>query len=626
MGNQHKNKGLYFTGFIATLVIGVASVSAAVFTSHEVGIQVGSGTLNVSQSGQNLFYGVVSGSSANGSLIKLEKGSGSEVFRVDIAGNMTKVGSITSTGIIDAGQFCFQGDCKTSWSDVLGGGQQAVLSQNNNAQSANFWISGEGKATSFTTDYFSASNGSQILSVSPPTGKEGIRVVASDYSPFIIRNTGNTGDLLRVDQNGNLTVSGTINNRLIGTSLTNIAVNAGQGTTNVGLSANYIEGHDWAEISALLSEIPATTPEKHYFISSSTTSGNAGGFSGFDAKCNNDTNAISGRTYHVYAAGVTNRGFRAGVVYSNKTYGTFAVTSGQSPDVCRVLGITCDSNWITDGPYETIWNTDSNSCSGWASTSPTGSGIYQPFRTNTAAGTLGGAGNVWCGSSYRYLCIEDSGGTISNPGSVCGNGALEFGEYCDDGNTNDDASCPANCQSSGGYCGDGFNASDEQCDYNSSTYSGTGRCTTSCTWAGDSDSDSYTGQTDCWNNDTNAYPGSPNKSGSYKDMNCDGYVSSETNTWCNNYDYQSRDTNWGQLYGAHGTCETPCEDPNDSYCIASYASYAAACDSLDGTYDYSVSGGCTGTGGNGPGPYGYTWIYGIGCQACTSQGSETLYW
>jgi len=65
MGNQHKNKGLYFTGFIATLVIGVASVSAAVFTSHEVGIQVGSGTLNVSQSGQNLFYGVVSGSSAN---------------------------------------------------------------------------------------------------------------------------------------------------------------------------------------------------------------------------------------------------------------------------------------------------------------------------------------------------------------------------------------------------------------------------------------------------------------------------------------------------------------------------------------------------------------------------------
>lgn len=45
--------------------------------------------------------------------------------------------------------------------------------------------------------------------VNPASGVEGLRIISSNYSPFIIRNTANTADFLRVDQSGNLTVNGT---------------------------------------------------------------------------------------------------------------------------------------------------------------------------------------------------------------------------------------------------------------------------------------------------------------------------------------------------------------------------------------------------------------------------------
>ncbi|MFA7201573.1 MAG: hypothetical protein WC099_01060 [Candidatus Paceibacterota bacterium] len=43
------------------------------------------------------------------------------------------------------------------------------------------------------------------LQVNPGTAVEGIRIISSDYSPFIIRNSADTADLFRVDQNGNIT-------------------------------------------------------------------------------------------------------------------------------------------------------------------------------------------------------------------------------------------------------------------------------------------------------------------------------------------------------------------------------------------------------------------------------------
>jgi cysteine-rich repeat protein len=616
--------GMFFTVvlFVGSLFLYSTRVDSASLRSDGRGIQLGKEQIR--NANENLLYGAVDAGSLQGNLILLEKGTDAntkKVFSVGLNGDITTRGNI-----VTAGSMCFGADCKTSWSDVLGGGLQAIISQYNSAQSGNFWISGVGRSAALLTDYFNAGNGAEIVKVSPPAGKEGIMVVTSDYSPFVIRNNADTSDLIRVDQNGNLTVSGTINSRTIGTASGNIAINAGAATTNVGLSANYIEGHDWAEISNSLETIPPTTPDRHYFISDSTMNANQGGFSGLDGQCNNDANAISGRSYHVYAGAGTNREFRDGVVYSNKAYGTFATTATQSPDLCRVLGITCDTNWLINSSNEYIWNTETNSCGGWTVSNVNGSATYRILRTTLAVGsTHPSPTSRHCGNSNRILCLEDSGGVITNPGSICGNGAVEFGEFCDDGNTNDDAVCPANCQADGGYCGDGFNATDESCDYNNSAYTGRDRCTNSCAWTGDNDGDSYTGQTDCWNNDANAYPGSPTESSSAKDMNCSGSIDSRSTTSCTNRAFASLETNAGQLYGAHGTCESPCEDPSAAYCINSVSSWEAACDTFDGTYDYYTDGGCAGSSGHSP-LDGYTWRWGWSCAACTNESTTWYYW
>ncbi len=53
-----------------------------------------------------------------------------------------------------------------------------------------------------------------------------------------------------------------------------------------------------------------------------------------------------------------------------------------------------------------------------------------------------------------------------NPGNeLCGNGAQDEGEQCDDGNTADGDGCSATCElESQGICGDGFRSPGEQCD------------------------------------------------------------------------------------------------------------------------------------------------------------------
>ena len=52
-------------------------------------------------------------------------------------------------------------------------------------------------------------------------------------------------------------------------------------------------------------------------------------------------------------------------------------------------------------------------------------------------------------------------GLVPNP---CGNGAVEEGEVCDDGNTADNDYCSADCLSVTGSCGDNAVQSNEDCD------------------------------------------------------------------------------------------------------------------------------------------------------------------
>jgi len=58
----------------------------------------------------------------------------------------------------------------------------------------------------------------------------------------------------------------------------------------------------------------------------------------------------------------------------------------------------------------------------------------------------------------KFVKIE-----LPPPGAKCGNGRLESGEECDDGNTNDCDGCSARCRMETG-CGDGAVCGTEQCD------------------------------------------------------------------------------------------------------------------------------------------------------------------
>lgn len=64
--------------------------------------------------------------------------------------------------------------------------------------------------------------------------------------------------------------------------------------------------------------------------------------------------------------------------------------------------------------------------------------------------------------------------------AVCGNGELEYGEACDDGNTADNDYCSADCQRITGYCGDGTVQTNETCDEGEENNGYHGHCNMAC--------------------------------------------------------------------------------------------------------------------------------------------------
>ncbi|MEM9459595.1 MAG: DUF4215 domain-containing protein, partial [Myxococcota bacterium] len=61
----------------------------------------------------------------------------------------------------------------------------------------------------------------------------------------------------------------------------------------------------------------------------------------------------------------------------------------------------------------------------------------------------------------QLACVD---GLCGGPGdrALCGNGLLDQGEECDDGNTDEDDACTPMCRQP--VCGDGFIAPGEECD------------------------------------------------------------------------------------------------------------------------------------------------------------------
>jgi cysteine-rich repeat protein len=86
------------------------------------------------------------------------------------------------------------------------------------------------------------------------------------------------------------------------------------------------------------------------------------------------------------------------------------------------------------------------------------------------------------------LFAETTRAVTAGAGASCGNGVLEAGEYCDDGNQNDDDSCTRLCRPPS--CGDGLVQSQEGCDPAGGSLptcasrgldDGTTTCTSQCT-------------------------------------------------------------------------------------------------------------------------------------------------
>ncbi len=85
--------------------------------------------------------------------------------------------------------------------------------------------------------------------------------------------------------------------------------------------------------------------------------------------------------------------------------------------------------------------------------------------------------------SVLFVCLAGCAGgsnAPSPPGPVCGNGVVETGEQCDDGNTKSGDGCSATCQNEAPapVCGNGVVEAGEQCD-DGNTKSGDG-CSPTC--------------------------------------------------------------------------------------------------------------------------------------------------
>jgi fibro-slime domain-containing protein len=115
-------------------------------------------------------------------------------------------------------------------------------------------------------------------------------------------------------------------------------------------------------------------------------------------------------------------------------------------------------------------------------------------------------GNTVSGDGCSSTCTVESGYTCPTPGQpcvlisttdasgpVCGNGKVEAGETCDDGNTASGDGCSSTCQIETGYycpqpgqpcqleCGDGVVETGEQCDLGAQNGVAGSGCTSTCT-------------------------------------------------------------------------------------------------------------------------------------------------
>lgn len=169
--------------------------------------------------------------------------------------------------------------------------------------------------------------------------------------------------------------------------------------------------------------------DKHYFVSASTYTGNLGSQSGCATKCNNDSNRLTGKSYH--CLGASDPVFYGRYGLYNETYGTVNSTlllSLYGNDIWHFRWGPDDPfprGWfkLASGhktrasdfgiPYQhesnLFWNT---SCSGYTCLDWTVSGGTNGFEgllnKDISIGSIRSyAHQIGCGTLLRLLCIED---------------------------------------------------------------------------------------------------------------------------------------------------------------------------------------------------------------------------
>jgi hypothetical protein len=81
---------------------------------------------------------------------------------------------------------------------------------------------------------------------------------------------------------------------------------------------------------------------KHYFVTATKYDGNLGGLSGCDAKCNSDSNRISGKTYHCVR--------NSDSVWNVSPYILYNATIGSMYDKMQCWGFSCKGTYTSNHP------------------------------------------------------------------------------------------------------------------------------------------------------------------------------------------------------------------------------------------------------------------------------------
>ena len=163
---------------------------------------------------------------------------------------------------------------------------------------------------------------------------------------------------------------------------------------------------------------------------------------------------ITNSTYGVYRGDSATWSVTYSDVWNNASYNYYGVTAGTgtisaNPQFASATDLHVASSSVAID-------------SGTTGPAADAEGVARPLDGN------GVGGAQWDMGAYEYVAAQ-----------MCGNGVLENGESCDDGNNNGTyGHCNASCTAMGPHCGDGVMNGPEQCDDGNA--SNTDACLTTC--------------------------------------------------------------------------------------------------------------------------------------------------